>query len=122
MLKVVFVYERQQSELLPRLLELLFNSQRGMTGNGKDVLALLNRESPKLAFFEFEKPSNLEGELNNFLKNLDENIRLRISFIKISPSNFFLFKIIREKILSSMKDRFSHHGKGRGIKEAFVKR
>ena len=122
MLKAIFVYERQQSELLPRLLEFLFNSKRGLNGSGKDVLELIKKENPKLAFFEFENPSNIEGSLDKFLANLDEDIQLNYSLIKICLANFFIFRIIYDGFSGFIKHRFGRHHKGGGIKEAFGKR
>ena len=122
MLKALFVFERRQSELLPRLLEFLFNSKRGLNGSGKDVLELIKKENPKLAFFEFENPSNIEGSLDKFLANLDEDIQLNYSLIKISPANFFIIRIIYDGISGLTRHWFGHHRKGGGINEAFGKR
>jgi len=122
MLKAIFIYERRQSELLPRLLELLFNSDKRFTGNGAEILNLIDIEKPKLVFFDFEKPIQNEEEISSFMSKLNPGIQLHVSIIRISPSNFILYKISWQKINRFFNDHFGHHGKGSGIKEAFMKR
>ncbi len=122
MIKAVFVYERRQSELLPRLLEFLFSSKKGLKANGKEVFELIKKENPKLAFFEFENPSNVEGNFDRFLKSLDESILLHVSFIKVSPANFFLVKIVNDRISGFIKFLSRHQGNRHRMREAYGKR
>ncbi len=122
MLKAIFVYENRQSELLPRFLELFFNSQKGYMGNGGEVLNLIELEKPKLVFFDFEKTYESEGDIDYFLSNLNPEIQLHTSVIKISPANFIFYKVISQRISEFFKDHFGHHHKGSGIQEAYGKR
>ena len=120
MLKVIFVYERQQSELFPKFLELLFESDKSFTGNGNEMLSYINAENPKLIFFDFENQPQSEKEVSKILSGLNPKLKLHISVIKISPANFLLFKFIRRKI--SRLFRKDSGGRGSGMKEAFAKK
>ena len=122
MLKAVFVYEGYQSELLPRFLELIFNSNKITLENGLEVLELIKIEKPKLVYFDFAKLINNDGDLNDFLSNLGTDVQLHVSLIKISPANFIFYQVLSQKISEFFKDHFGHHHKGSGIQEAYGKR
>ncbi len=122
MLKVVFVYESRQSELLPRFLELFFNSQKSTLESGSEVLELIKIEKPKLVFFDFAKSINKGGDLTESLLNFGIGVQFHVYLIKISPANFILYQVLFQKISEFFKDHFGHHHKGKGIQEAFGKR
>lgn len=122
MLKAIFIYEKRQRVLLPHFLELIFNSEKRIKADRIEILDLLRIEKPKLVFFDFENPMGNEGDINNFISQLSPEIQLNVSIIRISPSNFKLLRAAIQKIIHFFRDHFGHHGRGSGIKEAFVKR
>ncbi len=122
MLKTIFIFERHQSGLIPKLLENIFASDKNVTCTGKEAIELIKNENPKFLFFDFNKSLDGEADIISFLqKYYIENI-LNISIINISPSNIILYKNISLRISDFFKKYFGPRGRNGGIKEAFVRR
>ncbi len=122
MLKTIFIYERQQSGLIPKLLESIFTSDKKAICTGIEVSELIKNENPKLLFFDFEKSLSGEKDLLGFLEKYYADINLNVSVIKISPSNITIYKSILLKISSFVKKHFGPRGKNGGINEAYMRR
>ena len=122
MLKTIFIYEKQQSGLIPKLLESIFASDRKCVCTGTEISELLQTENPKLLFFDFDKSFAGELDIINFLRKYYAEIILNISIINISLSNIIVYKSIHLRISEFFHKHFGPRGKSGGIKEAFVRR
>ncbi|MCL5029565.1 MAG: hypothetical protein M1480_11185 [Bacteroidetes bacterium] len=122
MLKTIFIYERQQSGLIPKLLENIFASDKKFICTGTEAIDIIKNENPKLLFFDFDKSLAGESDILSFLNKYYVDIILNISIINISPSNITFYKTIHLKISNFFKKHFGPRDKNGGIKEAFVRR
>ena len=122
MLKTIFIYERQQSGIIPKLLESIFASNKKFVCSGTEITKLIKNENPKLLFFDFDK--SLAGKLDIiiFLEKYYSDIILNISIINISLSNINVYKSIHLRISEFFHKHFGPRGKSGGIKEAIVRR
>ncbi len=122
MLKTIFIFERQYSGLIPKLLENIFDSEDRFVCTGKEAIEIIKNEDPKLLFFDFDKSFTGEYDIFNFLQKYYSEITLNISIIKISPSKITLYKNIHSRISNFFKKHFGPRGKNGGIKEVFIRR
>lgn len=113
MKKIIFISRRKKDSIFIQFNKRLFNNVKVLVCNGNEAAEVIKSESPNLVFFELPEPVNGSRDMMYMLRDMNSNIRLRVSIIKYNAafSNFS----------DSFKNLFNNNSHKRK-REAFVGR
>jgi hypothetical protein len=121
-MKMILVDDGIRENLVLRIGKIVFESGNFDFSKASDAAEMISMEKPSLVLLNLEKPVNGNEDMMNMLSHYDSNVRLRVTFLEISPNKIIIFKTILNRLKDFYKNFFHINRGGKGMKEAFVRR
>ena len=121
-MKIIFVDDGIRENLILRTGKIIFESGTFDFYIASDAAQKISMEKPNLVLLNLKKPVNGNEDMMNMLGHYDSNVRLRVTFLEISPNKIIIFKTLLKRLKDFYKNFFHINRGGRGMKEALVRR